>query len=380
MTIDPLDPFKPARESDGFMSVRADDQDLTMLLKLKDVRKAAKDWKSFSSDHPLRGSIHSEAEFRSVRQLPLETDPPEHTDYRALVEPLFRRPMEADYIQDMEELVSAHLADAIEKKEVEVVKDFALPLQSHALTRLFGLPASEADEWISWGIHVFYDSDRGVEDGHFLERYSARKFAEAEKNPGDDFFSHLNHIEYRGRKLTFEEKQGFANVALSGGRDTVIKTIVTILIYVAENPDTLDFLREDPQRILTATEEFIRYISPLSTIARSCPHAVKVGDREIPAGGRVALCWPSANRDREVFKDPDKVILDRSPNPHVGFGFGPHSCLGAQHARLIIRSLLKSLCHQVDSLEVLSVVPNMEVESSFKLLSGYKSVHVRFSE
>lgn len=375
---DPSDPFKCARESDGVLNVLGDGEDVTMLLKLKDVRKAAKDWKTFSSDHPLRVLIHSEADVRSVRQLPIEIDPPDHGEYRAIVEPLFRKPTEPEYIKNMETLVSKCLAEAIEKGGLELVKDFSLPLQSHALTRLFQMPESEADEWISWGVHVFYDKETDVEEGHFLENYSGKKFAEAEANPGDDFFSLLNQAEFRGRRLSFEEKQGYASVALSGGRDTVIHTVTGVLHYVAEHPEALDFLREDPQHILTATEEFVRYISPLTSIARTCPHATKIRNHEITDGGRVAFCWPSANRDEDIFKDPDNVILDRSPNPHIGFGFGPHSCLGAQHARLILRSLLKALCTQVESLEVISSIPNIETESSYKRQAGYKSVQMRF--
>ncbi len=374
---DPRDPFAKARTECGTLQVRGDDEDVTFLLRLKDVRKAAKDWQTFSSDHPLRVLIHSEDKVRSMRQLPIEIDPPEQVEYRAIVEPLFRRPQDPDYIADMETLVDRRVCGAIEQGELEAVSGFSLPLQSYALTRLFRMPESEAEEWIRWGVHVFYHQGAGVQEGHFLENYSGRKFREAEANPGDDFFSLLNQAEFRGRKLTFEEKQGYASVALSGGRDTVIHMVTSILVLLGEDPGRLEMLRADRDLIPVAVEEFVRFVSPLTHIARTCPHATRVAERDMEARGRVALCWPSANRDAAIFSEPDQLRLDRSPNPHIGFGFGPHTCLGAPHARLIFRSLIKSLCDRVARIELLSADPNIETESAFQRQNGYASARLR---
>jgi cytochrome P450 len=378
MPDDPRDPFKNARRESGTQHLRGDDEDITMILRLKDVRKSAKDWKTFSSDHPLKVSIHSEAGVRSVRQLPIEIDPPDHTDYRAIVEPLFARPKEQGYMDDMRKLVDKEVEKILEAGTLEVVQNFSLPLQSRAMTRLFRMPDSAADEWISWGVHVFYDHSDDVEEGYYLEKYSARQLERAEREPGDDFFSLLNQAYFRGRKLTFAEKQGFANVALAGGRDTVIHTVTSILVYFAEHPDRLDALREHTDWIPAAVEEFVRFVSPLTSLTRTCPHAATVADRELPDGGRVALCWASANRDESTFEDPDTIKLDRSPNPHIGFGFGPHACLGSQHARLVIRCLLYSLVARVHRIETLEIVPKFEKESSYTRQVGYEKALLRF--
>ena len=371
------DPFQDDRVKTGIHNVECDGENVPLVLRLQDVRKTAKDWQTFSSDNPLMCILHSEAHVRTVRQLPLEIDPPDHTDFRKLVEPLFRRPTQPDYQENIEALIDEMVATAVDAQEIEAVRGFAVPLQSRALTRLLNVPESEAELWISWGVHVFRDRDDDAGEGPLLEAYTAKKFKQAAEAPGDDFFSLLNQIEFRGRKLTLEEKQGFANIAFAGGRDTVIHTVSSIFAYLGDHPEALDFLREDPARIMTAGEEFVRYVSPLTAITRVCPHAAKVGDQEVPAGGRVGLCWPSANRDETVFKDPDEVKLDRSPNPHVGFGFGPHNCLGAPHARLIIRSLLKMLCKRVKRIELIAAVPKIEEESSFHRQAGYDSVNVR---
>ena len=372
------DPFRKARAEDGILNVDCDGEKVPLVLRLKDVRKTAKDWKTFSSDNPLMCVLHSEAHVRGVRQLPLEIDPPDHTDFRALVQPLFNRPRDdAQYIDDMEALTDEMVATALETGEIEAVREFCLPLQSRALTRMLNMPESEAEVWISWGVHVFHDRDDDAGEGHLLEEYTGEQFRRAEENPGEDFFSYLNQVEFRGRKLTFEEKQGFANVTFAGGRDTIINTSSSIFAYLGAHPEALDFLREDGSRITTAAEEFVRYVSPLTAITRKCPHAAKLVDEPVPAGGRIGICWPSANRDETVFDHPDEVVLDRKPNPHIGFGFGVHNCLGAPHARLIFRSLLKSLCSQAQRLELIAAEPKLEEESSFTRKNGYESVQVR---
>ena len=372
------DPFRDARQADGLLSTEFNGVKIPFVLSLQGVRKAAKDWQTFSSDHPFKVVPRSEERLRRFRQLPIETDPPAHTEYRSLVEPIFRKATQEAYQRDIQALVQSMVAEALAAETVEVVRDFSLPLQCRALTRLLGLPEAEAELWASWGLHVFNEGD-GEAKGRDLEAYIDRKLAETAANPGDDMFSILNQATFRGRTLTFEEKCGFANLAFAGGRDTIINVVSSILAYLAEHPESLAFLREDASRITTATEEFVRYVSPVTAIARSCPHAARVAEREVAAGSRIGLCWPSANRDESIFKDADQVVLDRKPNPHVGFGFGAHNCLGAAHARLVIRTLLAVLCEQVSSLKLLDYEETVERESSYARQVGYESATIRWT-
>ena len=365
------DPFGEARENSGIQITEFNGEKIPFVLRLKDLRKTVKDWQSFSSDHPFKVVPHSEEGLRSMRQIPIEMDPPDHTDYRALVEPFFKRPTQTEYMLGMAEMVQSMVADLLSNKEVEAVHEFALPLQCRALARLLNVPEEEAEVWRSWGLHA-------LTEGSGLEDYTAEQFLKAEQNPGDDFFSMLNEVECRGKKLTFEEKQGIANVTFAGGKDTVINVVSSIIVYFAEHPDALRFLKQDEKYIMTACEEFVRYVSPLTAISRTCPHAANVGEHEIDAGSRIGLCWPSANRDSSVFKNPDEVILDRVPNPHIGFGYGIHSCLGAPQARLIIRSLLKGLSDLVSGVELISYKPRVEKEKSYTRQVGYDQVLVKF--
>jgi cytochrome P450 len=152
-----------------------------------------------------------------------------------------------------------------------------------------------------------------------------------------------------------------------------------VIGYLARNPHALEFLREDPKRITGASEEFFRAITPLTHIGRVCPVDTDVHGVPVKADHRVSLCWASANHDETVFDAPEEVRLDRKPNPHVAFGFGTHLCLGAPHARLIVRSLLKSLCDRVESITLLDAAEHVENEARYQRAVAYDSLTVKFS-
>lgn len=371
------DPFREARQDSGYLNATFQDKGIPMILRHKELRQAAKDWKTFSSDAPFRVVIPSEEDVRTVRQLPIETDPPDHTDYRKLVEAFFRRPNQPEMQAQMEGLVQSMLDEVLSRDSIELVREFALPLQSRALAFLFRMPESESEVWISWGTHVFRDGADASGKGTVLDTYIHEQLDWAEQHPGEDFFSLLTQAKIRGRHLTREEMAGYANLAFAGGRDTVINSISSIMGYFAQHPHQLEWLRASPAAVSTATEEFVRFISPLTHIGRVCPVETKVGETFVQPDERVSLCWASANRDETVFEDPDEVRLDRKPNPHVAFGSGPHNCLGAHHARLIVRSLLTGLIRQVGAIEIIESQEHVERESHYSRAVGYDKLVVR---
>lgn len=350
-----------------------------MLLRHVDVRDAAKDWKTFSSDAPFRVPIPSEEDVRTMRQLPIETNPPEHSEYRAIVEPFFQRAKQPEVAARVEALISEMLNDALNRESVEIVNDFALPIQSRALTHLLNVPESEANIWINWGIHVFKVDGVLAKKGTALEEYLHATFDRAEANPGDDFFSALTQATFRGRRLTREEMMGFANLTFAGGRDTIIHSISSIIAHLGDHPESVEYLRADPRRIVHAGEEFFRVFMPLTHIGRVCPVDTDVHGVPVKADGRVSLGWASANFDETVFDAPEQIRLDRKPNPHLSFGFGPHLCLGAPHARLIVRGLLQGLIRQVDAITVLNAVRHVEKEDRYQRPNGYESLTVKFT-
>jgi cytochrome P450 len=373
------DPFRDKRQENGILNCEFQGEAVPMILRHEAVRRAAKDWMTFSSDAPFRVPIPSEENVRTMRQLPIETNPPDHTEYRAIVEPFFRRPKEPEFVARIEGLIDSMLADAMGRDSVEIVRGFSLPLQSRALTLLLNVPESEAECWIGWGIHVFHDGDSGETKGSSLETYLHAKFDEATAHPGDDFFSALTRATFRGRPLTREEMMGFANLTFAGGRDTVIHSVSSVIAYLAGHPQALEYLREDPSRIVLAGEEFFRAFMPLTHIGRVCPVETDVHGTTVRPDGRVSLCWASANQDESVFDSPGELRLDRKPNPHLSFGFGTHLCLGALHARVLLRSLLLKLTQRVESVSLLSAAEKIEKTAGYERQIGYDSLIVRFS-
>lgn len=368
------DQFKDARQEAGTLKCPFNGEDILMLLRHEDVRRAAKDWQTFSSDAPFRVPIPSEENVRSMRQLPIETNPPEHTDYRKITDPFFQRPKDPAFIARVEVLIDDLLTDALGRDSIEIVNGFALRLQSRALTYLLNVPESEADIWIGWGIHVFKVTGGEFKKGTALEDYLHRKFDEAAKCPGEDFFSALSQATFRGRPLSRDEMMGFANLAFAGGRDTIIHTVSCTLAYLAIHPEALEFLREDPKRITHASEEFFRVFMPLTHIGRVCPEDTEVHGVTVGAGERISLCWASANLDESAFDAPQEVRLDRKPNPHISFGFGPHLCMGAAHARLLLRTLLMKCTERVAAITMRDAVPRVESEACYQRPLGYESL------
>src|SRR6266496_693242 len=165
------DPFREARQQDGVLRCPFQGETLPMILRHADVREAARDWQTYSSDAPFRVPIPSEEEVRTMRQLPIETNPPEHTEYRAIVEPFFQRAKQPEVIAKARALIEEMLSRALARESIEIVNEFALPVQSRALTYLLNMPESEADTLIGWGIHVFRSASGEFKKENVLADY-----------------------------------------------------------------------------------------------------------------------------------------------------------------------------------------------------------------
>jgi cytochrome P450 len=271
------------------------------------------------------------------------------------------------------------LTEALARGTVEAVHDIILPYQNRALAILLNVDEAEAETWIGWGLNVFLGGAEGEHKGAALEAYLNQRLDQAQLNPGEDFFSELTKATFRGRPLTREEMMGFAILTFSGGRDTVIHTCTYALGYLAENPAAIEFLRSDPKRIMNAGEEIFRFVSPLTHLGRVCPTKTEVLGETVAAGDRVSLCWASANRDKAAFPSPDEILLDRKPNPHVAFGAGIHLCIGAPHARLLLRTLLFQFSQRVKSMTILEAKFHHESPALFERSLGYESLKLKLT-
>ncbi|XQW83427.1 cytochrome P450 [Thalassotalea piscium] len=377
------DPFESARTTTGVSEIQDQDDPVTMVLGLKDVRKCAHNWKSFQSggDEVGRIVIPSEAAIRDVRQIPFEVDPPEHGGFRKLVEPWFKRPLEAAYQEKLSIIIDELVEEAINQPSIEVVEEFALKLQSRALTLLLNTPYEESNVWISWGTHVFRskESDLDGDKASLLYDYIDQEIEKAIANPSDNFYSVLLASEVNGKKLTKEEVKGVISLTFAGGRDTVINAVTNTVAYFSEHPESLKRLNEEPEITTKAVEELVRYFSPLTQMGRVVTEDTSVCEHAVKADSRISLCWASANRDAKVFEKPNEVVLDRKLNPHVGFGFSTHNCLGATHARQILAILIRSLSSKLSSIKAFENEENIEDWQQFQRKVGFHSLNVAFN-
>jgi cytochrome P450 len=372
------DPFRRARAEAGVLEIDVDGEKIPLVLRYEDVQACTRDWQTFSSDAPFRVPVPSEEALRPARQLPIETDPPLHTAYRALVQPFFNRARTPEYISAIRQIVASVLNGVLDGQEFEFVQEVALPLQSKALAVLLKLPLDAAEEWISWGTHVFHAGDAPAEEkGAVLDDYIERRITAAQAAPGEDFFGHLVTCDFQGRPLTREEINGFANLVFAGGRDTVINTLSFAVHFLAHRPDQLRRLRDDRMLVRSAVEEFIRVASPLTHIGRVCPAGAEMHGYSIAPDHRISLCWASANRDPSVFAAADDVLIDRRPNPHLGFGFGAHACLGASHARLVLQQFIERLCEKVEQLQIIAEDEHVESWPGYARKIGFTSLRMR---
>lgn len=376
------DPFEEARVNQGFGEMDDRNDPVTMLLRHKDVRKGAHDWKTFQSGAvPGRIVIPSEVNIRTTRQIPFEVDPPQHKDFRAILDPWFKRPLEEEYQAKLKEQISALVDEVLAKDSVDVISEFSLKLQSRALTLLLNTPYEEADLWISWGTHVFRSEGEALDGAKaaILYDYIDGRIDEAIAKPGEDLYSVLLNAVVDGKKLTKEEVKGVMILTFAGGRDTVINAVSNSIAYFAEHPKSLDRLRVEPEIRNKAIEELIRYFAPLTQMGRVAKTDSAVCEHAIKADTRASLCWASANRDATVFENPNEVVLDRKMNPHLSFGFGTHNCLGATHARTIMKIAVEVLTEKVSTMEIVSAEENIEDLGDFKRKVGFHRLQVKFN-
>lgn len=377
------DPFEQARVSKGIGEMNDQNDPVKMLLRHKDVRKTAHNYKTFQSEaQPGRIVVPSEVHIRETRQIPFELDPPVHGAYRALIEPWFKRPLEAEYTEQLTNQIATLVDEMLLKDTFEIIEEFALVLQSRALTLLLNIPYEEAETWISWGTHVFRSEESALDanKANILYDYIDAQIENAIENPGEDLYSVLLASEVEGKKLTKEEVKGVMVLTFAGGRDTVINAVTNAIAYLAEHQEALARFRKEPEIIGKAVEEMIRYFSPLTHMGRVVTEDTQVCEHAIKADTRVSLCWASANRDETVFENPNEVIIDRKVNPHVAFGFSHHNCLGASHARQIMKVLLRTLAEKVGSITLFDYKENIETLGAFERKVGYDYIHAKFNQ
>lgn len=206
----------------------------------------------------------------------------------------------------------------------------------------------------------------------FFDYFTAMA-ADRRKSPRDDLATVIAHGRPYGGPMGDLETASYYAVIATAGHDTTAAVMAGGLLALLENPDQWQMLRADPERIRSAVEEMLRWVSPVKHFLRTARTDYRLGDTTITAGDGVALFYPSANRDEAVFSDPFRFDIERQPNKHLAFGFGGHMCLGLSLARLELTTFLRAFVRRVDSIEPAGDAQRIHAN----LVGGFKALPVR---
>jgi pimeloyl-[acyl-carrier protein] synthase len=305
-----------------------------------------------SSDQPVARTVE---EALGLPQLPpsmLFLDPPEHTRLRSLVNLAFT-PRMVERLRPRVAAIAQELLGAMEGGEVvDLVSAYAFPLPAIVIAELLGVPSADRSQFRAWSEDIALSLDgtqpeevrrRGETAARSLATYFAGLLAERRRAPREDLLTALLAAEEQGDRLGPADLLSMCILLLVAGHETTKNLIANGVLTLLRHPDQLARLRADPSLYATAVEELLRFESPVQRTARITHADVDVDGVRIPRGALVLTVIGSANRDPEVFADPDHLDLGRAENPHLAFGRGIHFCLGAPLARLEGQVALQAL-------------------------------------
>ncbi len=312
-------------------------------------------------------------------------DPPDHTRLRGLVSKAFTPRVVESLRGRTQGIVDELLDAAVEAGEVDLIEAFAYPLPVRVICDLLGVPIADQDRFKEWS-HALargLDPDFLLPDEVVVARdtavmqfaqYFFELLAERRRNPGDDLLSGLVRAEDEGNVLTEGELLSTCILLLVAGHETTVNLIAGGALALLEHPDQLERLRTDPSVARTGVEELLRYVSPVQLTGRAMTEDFELGDVTFAAGDFVMLLLASANRDPATFDEPERLDLGRTPNNHLGFGFGIHHCLGAPLARMEAQVALTSLVRRVPDLGLVTDVLPYKTQV---VLRGLETLPVR---
>ncbi|MET7999869.1 cytochrome P450 [Nonomuraea glycinis] len=295
--------------------------------------------------------------WRVVRAGMLDVEPPVHTRLRRLVSRAFT-PRMVESLRPRVRAIAGGLVDAfVEQGGGDLIAEVAEPLPVTVIAEMLGIPDADRPLLRPWSADIcgMYELNPAPEAQHTAVR-AASEFAgylkelarERAARPGDDLISALAQID----ELTLDELVGTCVLLLNAGHEATVNVTGNGWWSLFRNPGELARLREDHALLPSAIEELMRWDTPLQMFERWVLEDIEVGGVVIPRGVEVALLFGSANRDQEVFVDPDRLDVGRADNPHISFGAGIHFCLGAPLARIELIESFGALMDRAPKLEL----------------------------
>lgn len=374
---------------------RSDEYEMWVLTRYDDVVAAARDTARFSSRTSTSGvtpALCPGAATILARSCPLvdtlvTADPPEHGHNRQLISPAFS----AQAVATLEPVIRMVTADLIGRVSpagaVDFVKALAVPLPMTVLSQLFGFPTSELttlkgrSDGIAKGLSADLSDEDQVQAAQStvaFQRYISDAVADRREAPRDDLVSRLvNGVRADGRSLELAEILSLCQQVLVAGNETTTNLIASAMWLLLQHPDDLTAVRNDHSLVPAVVEESLRLQAPVQGRYRVAIQDLELHGQPISAGDRIQLHLGAANRDPTVFVNPDRFDLGRKNlRAHVGFGSGPHFCIGASLARLEARIAVEV---------ALSVLPDVRQAAGSQTswrrhfhLRGLESLHIEW--
>jgi cytochrome P450 len=289
-------------------------------------------------------------------------DPPDHTRIRSQVSRSFTRQSAEQLIPFIQKTADDLLDRVIDRGEVDIVRDFAVPLPVAVIAQLLGLRFSDTGELRTWSRSIanamapeatpnLYDD--ALEKTRDFSNYLQQTFRETRKKPGNNLISSLLQAQDDGG-LDENELVSLCSMIIFAGQETTIDAIGNSLLALLQHPDQLEKLQSRPALLPNAVEELLRYNSPVQlTMVRFPTEDVEIGGKQIRRGNGVTAILGSANHDQERFDNPEKLDITRTiKSRDVIFGQGIHRCLGAHLARMELQIVLGTLLRRVKSLQL----------------------------
>lgn len=315
----------------------------------------------------------------------LNSDPPDHTRLRKLVNRAFTGRTVARLRPRIEEITSA-LLDGMQSREpgedtADLLEEFAFPLPVTVICELLGVPHEERDSFREWSnTLVSASSSEQLEHASGqMAAYLTELVAAKRETPTEDLLTDLVHATDEGDSLSETELVSMAFLLLIAGHETTVNLIGNGVLALLRHPDQLAALRADPELLGNAIEEFLRYEGPVNiATVRFTTEALPVAGTEIPEGEIVMISLLAANRDEQRFTEPDRLDITTPPGGHLAFGHGIHYCLGAPLARLEAEIAIDKLLERFPELGLADEPESLGWRDS-SLMRGLRTLPVRIS-
>ena len=299
----------------------------------------------------------------SLRVQLIDMEPPDHTRLRRLVSTAFTPRTVEGLRPRVTELVDDLVASARARGEFDLLADVIERLPVAVIAELLGIPEADRPLLRPWSadMTLMFELARSEDDERRAVRatvefsdYVRGIVRERRASPRADLLSELARVSEAGDRLSEDELIATAILLLNAGHEASVNGAANAWLTLFRHPDALAALRAGPGLVPTAVEELLRYDTPAPMFERWVLEDIELHGVTIPRGQELALLFASANRDGAGFADPDNLVLDRSPNPHLSFGAGIHYCLGAPLARLELAILFRAILEQMPTLELVA--------------------------